>query len=181
MDRLERIKKQGKRFKYLFIALFIITPVIPAAVWIFYNYLPAVIREQMMKQFFTSAPASLALDQRIYSAIAGLIVSGITMAGFYVLIKLFSLYEKGIIFSSDNVSCYRKLGFLIIISMAAGIIQNSAISVIFSLHNPPGQRIITLSLSSSDIAIGIIGMIVVLISWIMDAGREIMEEQELTV
>ena len=54
-------------------------------------------------------------------------------------------------------------------------------SVIFSLHNPPGQRIITLSLSSSDIAIGIIGMIVVLISWIMDAGREIMEEQELTV
>lgn len=181
MDRLERIKIQGKRFKYLFIALFIITPVIPVAVWIFYNNLPGVIRDQMMKQFFTTAPAGLAMDQRIYAALAGLIVSGITMAGFYVLIKLFDLYEKGIIFSSNNVSCYRKLGYLIIISMAAGIIQNSVMSVIFSLHNPPGQRIITLSLSSSDKAMGIIGMIVVLISWIMDAGREIMEEQELTV
>jgi len=150
-------------------------------VWIFYNNIPEIIREQMMKQFFTPAPSSLAFDQRLYSALAGFVVSGITMAGFYVLIRLFMLYEKGIIFSRDNVNCYRKLGYLIIISMVAGIIQNSVMSVIFSLHNPPGQRIITLSLSSSDIAIGIIGMIVVLISWIMDTGRDLMEEQEFTV
>jgi len=35
-----------------------------------------------------------------------------------------------------------------------------------------------LSLSSSDI---VIGMIVVLISWVIDAGRDIMEKQKFTV
>jgi hypothetical protein len=181
MERLERIKKRGRLFKFLFAGLFLVTPVISVLMWIFYNHLPDLIRVQMMKEYLVTIPVNLAFDQRVYSSLAGLALSGISMAGFYILIQLFSLYEKGIIFSSDNVNCYRKLGYLIIISMVAGIIHNSVMSVIISLHNPPGQRIITLSLSSSDIALGIIGMIVVLISWIMDAGREMSDEQEYIV
>lgn len=181
MVRLERIKKRGKIFKILFIVLFIITPVISVLMWMFYNSLPDLIRIQMMKEYLVTVPVNMAMDQRVLASIAALAVSGISMAGFYILIKLFSLYEKGIIFSRDNVICYRKLGYLIIISMIAGIVQNSAMSVIISLHNLPGQRIITLCLSSSDIALGIIGMIVVLISWIMDAGRELSDEQQYIV
>ncbi|HNX24076.1 MAG TPA: DUF2975 domain-containing protein [Spirochaetota bacterium] len=181
MERLERIKKRGRLFKFLFAGLFLITPAISVLMWIFYNNLPDLIRVQMMKEYLVTVPVNLAFDQRVYSSLAGLALSCISMAGFYILIKLFSLYEKGIIFSSDNVNCYRKLGYLIIIFMAAGIIHNSAMSVIISLHNPPGQRIITFSLSSSDFALGIIGMIVVLVSWIMDAGREMSDEQEYIV
>ncbi len=181
MERLERIKKRSRFFKLLFIGFIIITPAISVIMWMFYNNLPYLMKIQIMKEYLITSPVNLAVDQRIYSSLAALAVSSILMWGFYVLIKLFSLYEKGVIFSRGNVECYRKLGYIIIISMIAGIIHNSAMSVIISLHNPPGQRVVTLSLSSADIAMCIIGMIVVLISWIMDAGKEMMDEQEYTV
>lgn len=181
MKRIGRIKKRSRFFKHLFVVLIIITPVISVTTWMFYNDLPCLVRMQIMKEYFVTAPVNLEFDQRIYSSLAGLAVSFILMWGFHVLVNLFSLYEKGIIFSSENVECYRRLGYLIIISMAAGIVHNSVMSVIISLHNPPGQRVITLALSSADIAMSIIGMMVVLISWIMDAGKEMMEEQEYIV
>lgn len=181
MERLERIRKRGRIFKFLFIGLFFITPVITVSTWMLFNNLPEILRAQMVKSYLATPTASLAFDQCVYSSIAGLVLSGFSMAGFYILIKLFSLYEKGIIFSGDNVNCYRKLGYILIAAMVAGIVHNSAMSVILSLHNPPGQRIITVSLSSSDIAILIMGMIVVLISWIMDAGRDLLDEQKYTV
>lgn len=181
MERIQMIKKRGRIFKYVFIVMFASAPVLPVLSWMFYNDLPEAMRLQMAGNFPVAGTFCLALNQRILASAAGFLVSLITMAGLFYLIRLFSLYEKGIIFSSANVEYYRKLGYIIIISMFAGIIHNSAMSVILSLQNPPGNRIITLSLSSSEIAIGIIGMIVVLISWIMDAGREMKEEQEYTV
>lgn len=183
MGRLGKIKKLGSLFRFIFSCLFVVTPVITFAVWFFFNDLPRVMRVQMMKEYMvTSLPdLYLYLDQRIYAALAGLTVSLISMAAFYVLIKLFSLYSRGIIFSSENVDCYRKLGYLIIIIMPAGILHTSVMSVIISLHNPPGQRVITLSISILDIAIVIIGVLVVMISWIMDAGRDLQDEHEFTV
>jgi len=181
MDRLELIKKRGGRFKYLFIFLFIITPVIPLLMWMFYNSLPEILKLQMVRNHLVPGTFILALDQRLLASMAGLALSFISMAGLYYLFRLFSLYEKGIIFSRENVNCYRKLGYIIVISVIAGIVHNSAMSVILSLHNPPGEGIITVSLSSSEIGVGIIGMVVVLISWVMDAGRELSEDQEFTV
>lgn len=181
MERLELIKKRGRFFKYMFIVLFVLTPAIPVVMWMNYNNLPEIIRLQMVKEHPVPWVFTLSLNQRMLASLAGIIVSLISMAGFYYLIKLFSMYEKGVIFSEDNVNCYRKLGYLIFCSMFADILHSSAMSVILSLHNPPGQRILTVSLSSSEIAIGVIGMIVVLISRVMDAGRELKEEQELTV
>ncbi len=181
MNRLDLIKKRGMIFKYLFIFFFVLTPVLPVVMWMLYNNMPDVIRLQMVKEHLVPGILILTMKQRILASSAGLAVSLISMAGFYYLIKLFSLYERGIIFTEDNVNCYRKLGYLIVCSMIAGILHNSAMSVILSLQNPPGQRIITVSLSSSEIALAIIGMIVILISRVMDAGRELKEEQELTV
>jgi hypothetical protein len=103
------------------------------------------------------------------------------MAGLLYLVRLFGLYARGMIFTSGNVACYRKLGHVILWSMAASIVHSSLMTVVLTLDNPPGQRMISFGISSSEIARLLIGMTVLLVSWIMEVGREIQEEQQLTV
>ena len=40
-----------------------------------------------------------------------------------------------------------------------------------TMHNPPGQRYITISLSGTDIGIVLTGLLIFLISWIIQKGK----------
>jgi hypothetical protein len=101
--------------------------------------------------------------------------------------QLSNLYEKGIIFSARNVRLLGRIGYLafsygllkvwgpVLISTwyswigASGSSLNSAFSALLGIHE----------FLSSPWIIG--GLFVVVIAHIMDEGRKIQEEQELTV
>jgi hypothetical protein len=81
-----------------------------------------------------------------------------------VMLRLFGLYGRGILFSAKNVSCIRFLGWWLIISWVIdyqmqGFLQD-------------------MQLSSTP---AFVGFLIIFIAWIMDEGRKIQEEQELTV
>ena len=50
-----------------------------------------------------------------------------------------------------------------------------------TMHNPPGHHIVRVGLSSDNIIVLLIGIVVVLIAWVMEEGRKLQEEQRLTV
>jgi len=83
---------------------------------------------------------------------------------FGVLFSLFGLYRRGQLFTARNVSHIRALGYFLIINWALDDLMQS------SLHD--------MDLSMNPI---FIGLLVIFIAWIMDEGRKIQEEQELTV
>ena len=81
-----------------------------------------------------------------------------------MLLRLFWLYGKGVIFSAKNVNCLRFLGYYLIIDW-------------FIDYQMQGlQR--EMDLSTNPI---FIGLFIIFFAWIMDEGRKIQEEQELTV
>ncbi|MCP4221111.1 MAG: DUF2975 domain-containing protein [bacterium] len=49
------------------------------------------------------------------------------------------------------------------------------------MQNPPGQRILRIGFGSDDITKLVIGLLIILVSWIMNEGRELQEEQQYTV
>jgi hypothetical protein len=61
------------------------------------------------------------------------------------------------------------------------IVYESAKSVLFSAGNPPGSRVLKVGLSSAEITTLMVGGIVLIIAWVMDEGRILTEEKELTV
>ena len=96
-------------------------------------------------------------------------------AGAWFAYKLFFLYARGDLFSAEIVRCIRRIGFVSILLGIGKCFPLAALMV--SDHNwavLPGLLLPSLS--------GIIpGFAIVVIAWIMDEGRKIQEEQELTV
>ena len=85
--------------------------------------------------------------------------------GALVLNNLFRLYERGIFFSSKNVNYIRFLGYYLMIDWAV-VIQLDELS----------HGIVRLTFTKPCIS-----LLIIFIAWIMDEGRKIQEEQELTV
>jgi hypothetical protein len=94
-----------------------------------------------------------------------LVQAGLGFWAMVVLSRLFQLYEQGIFFAAKNVNCIRFLGYYLIINWVVRSQLQGA------LHDP-------IELTSTGL---FNGFLIIFIAWIMDEGRKIQEEQELTV
>jgi hypothetical protein len=93
-----------------------------------------------------------------------LIKVGLGWAAIAVLFALFSLYARGILFSARNVLYIRFQGYYLILNFIVDYQLQSA------LHD--------MALSTTPL---FVGLLIIFVAWIMDEGRKIQEEQELTV
>ncbi|HTL72876.1 MAG TPA: DUF2975 domain-containing protein [bacterium] len=117
---------------------------------------------------------------------------------FWKLAQLFRLYERGQIFAAETIRCIKVLGMVCIIGWMALLALRFTPRPDFVVHNPPAgvkvmtetrseTRLFRMGFFSFDFGTGIdfgplfVGASVVLAAWIMDEGRKIQEEQELTV
>jgi hypothetical protein len=100
----------------------------------------------------------------------GTVVYLLGVISFY---RLLCLYEKGVIFSGANVSEMKKLGSYLagygILAVAANIVYAGGIVFPWVLLEGVASPWI------------VIGGAIYIVAWIMDEGRKIQEEQELTV
>ena len=84
--------------------------------------------------------------------------------GGVMMLRLFWLYGQGILFSAKNVICIRFFGWLLIINWFIDL----------QIHS----HFRDYGLSSERVTVG---LLIIFVAWIMDEGRKIQEEQELTV
>ena len=98
-------------------------------------------------------------------------------ATFYV-IKLFKLFEKGIIFARENVQYIKSISKMLILW---------AFAKPFADYGAHEFAKFTKMSADLDVSIGIdgtalvVGIFILIVSWIMDEGRKLQEEQELTI
>ncbi|WP_455203897.1 DUF2975 domain-containing protein [Kaarinaea lacus] len=177
MDNRLRIQRVSHKFKLLFIALIFIIPLTELMLWLFYNQLPN-------NHFFLlhdQIQGELSLSVRMQLFLASLIPIGILTYGVFILIKLFRLYEKKIVFTAENVRHYRRLGFVAISWVVGKVIYLPICSLILSFQQSDNNLFISLGLQSVDLFVLVTGVIVILVSWIMDEARRLEEEQAYTV
>lgn len=150
--------------------------------WIFYNHLPDSLITMSMKSLGDfSLPEELTLIQRLLGLLISLVPLAIQMVALVTLLRLLRLYRDGSVFSGAHVACFKRLGQSLVAYACVGIVQKTAIVLVMTMNNPPGKRMLTLGISSDDITLFVVGAIVLMISWVMDEGRKLTEEQTLTV
>ncbi|HTB83246.1 MAG TPA: DUF2975 domain-containing protein [Candidatus Sulfotelmatobacter sp.] len=93
-----------------------------------------------------------------------MVQQGLAFFSSFVLLRLFWLYSQGIIFSGRNITCIRVQGYCLII---------------INLIDLEMQQFIRAS--SVSLTPILYGLLIIFIAWIMDEGRKVQEEQELTV
>ncbi len=177
MKNLCQIQRVSKRFRLFFVALIICMPLLSLVYWMAFNNQ----HDDVTFILHSSISGKLDFTTRLFLFAISLIPVSVAMFGAYTLAKLFKLYENAIVFSAENVKHYRALGFIAIFWVIAEFIRIPLASLAISLNNPPGERFITMGLELVDIATLIIGSIIVLISWVMEEGRRLEDEQAHTI
>jgi hypothetical protein len=112
------------------------------------------------------------------SGILSLITPLILCIWYWKLAQLFHFFERGLILAVKTIRCIKFLGVLCMIN---GLLINT-LHVL--LQDQPPQRMDFFSFSFGwgiDFGPLVAGTIIVLVAWIMDEGRKMQEEQELTV
>jgi hypothetical protein len=190
---MSRIQTISTYFFYLFSGLLVLSPLMTIFLWAFMNDLPHDILTPYLEcAIFMKSPGAkvfnvldklpLALEHRLV-ALGGALFSQLPLyLGYFVLRRLFSLYRTGLIFGASTVLCYRRLGFLMIAASAFFIPLGEGISMMaLSLSNPPGSRVFGIGFGTPGLEMILMGLIIIVISWIMDEGRKIEEERSYIV
>jgi len=89
---------------------------------------------------------------------------GLAFIGAGMMLRLFRLYGRGLLFTAKNVTCIRFLGWWLILGWVTDYQMQSWLQ--------------DMDLSSTP---AIVGFLIIFVAWIMDEGRKMQEEQALTV
>ncbi|MFH1643640.1 MAG: DUF2975 domain-containing protein [bacterium] len=122
----------------------------------------------------------------ILARILGSFVDGISLVLFFIgiffFVKLLRLYKNKEFFSLTVLNLYKKIMRIALIIVIYKPISRSLLSLITTFfHNPPGQRILTVSINSDDILNVFLFAFLYILFSIMCHGYELKKEQDLTV
>lgn len=179
MDNVDKIRKASRRFRRLFQAAVYLVPLAVALQWAFINDLPAPMAERMLPPVVVHGELTPLV--RLGAFLVSMIPAAVLMAAARNLARLFGYYEQGRVFGRENVACFRRLAVLLFWWVGAGLVHEPLMSLVVTAMNPPGQHTITLGLSGLDLTALVTGGILSVLAWVMDLGRAMQEDQELTV
>lgn len=171
-----RIAKLGARLRLVCTLLMIAVPIVLALCWAFMEHLPLV-----NARLPAPVDGSLPLASRWLAFAVSMLPGGVAIYALSRLRRLFGLYAKGAIFRADNVRCFRELGWSLFAWAGASFLFNPLAGIILTFHWKPGTRLLVINLDSQDLLAVFMGLVVLTVSWVMDQGRRLAEEQELFV
>lgn len=117
--------------------------------------------------------------------LAGLFVDSVGIIvlifGLISFVRLMRCFQNGEIFSQSAITHLQRITKIALIWALYTPINGSLLSIIMSLQNPPGQRLITVTFWLHDVInIFIFGLFVIIVS-IMKEGSRLQQEQDLTI
>lgn len=93
--------------------------------------------------------------------------------------RILSNYANGDVLTFENAKSIRTIGIAVICSAAFAIIGRSLSVLILTYDNPPGQRSLSISLSSHDYFYVLLGGLFFVIGWVMaEASRQADENRQ---
>ena len=124
-------------------------------------------------------------DLPILLRLFGVFINALTtvpvMMILFFLIKLFSNYQKQRIFTYDNAKFYRFIGITIIVWQGLTIVQQVLLALLLTWFDITKHVAITISFYSSNATIVIVGVMIILVSWVMMEAHQLEQETTYTV
>lgn len=173
---LTHIQSISRRFRLFLTLIIVLTPVASMLSWTFFNSLPA--------GFKSGLPVRVKEDLSEMTLILGFLITLIPMLvelyGAIHLKRLFALYEQGIVFSETNITCFRHIGYALIVWVPINIVYIMLMSLNINYAKPFGTRVI-FQIGTSDMVILFFGGVVLLIAWVMKEAVRLEDELAHTV
>lgn len=180
------IQRSSRYMRMIFQTFLVVIPLLFVLFWINAT-MPVGLPEYGFSYRFMPEGIRLMHDLTWQERIIGAFISAGPMACYLFMLssltRLFRLYEKGIVFTEQNVNYLKNIGKYVIYAQIANFITHPLMTLAMSLGNPPGQgnRYIELTLVDTNIGLFVFGIIVVIIARIMQEATNMHNEQQLTI
>lgn len=100
----------------------------------------------------------------------------------YFLMRLFSLYAQGLIFTALNVRRIRQIGFVLLAKPVLDLLYQALMGLVLTMNNGVTSAYnIPIIFDGSHITGILTALVILLVSWVMEEGRKLKEQEELTI
>lgn len=178
-ENLTKIKKLSRRLNSVCVFVLFALPIVNVLAWMFAEHVPEHAIPNALGADAIMGPVTFNI--RLIGAVVCMIPVSVAMAAAWELSKLLKLYAQGVVFGAGNVNCYRNIGKILIAGFFIPLVYDPLMSLVLTIHNPPGKRMISIGFGSDDFEGLFAGVLLILIAWVMDRAREIEDENLLTV
>jgi len=180
MKNTDRLKNLSRTYTALLTLSMWLAPSYYLVYWIWLNDLPETfITVNVASVPLVDHPLSMAL--RGIGLAASILPCSALLYGLFHLRRLFVMYREGVIFSDDQVKIFKKIAWALVGWGLLSVVYESAKSILFSYGNPPGQGVVTASFDSGTVTSLIVAGTLLVIAYVMEEGRRLVEENKLTI
>lgn len=174
----KKIQSLSRLLKWVSWTLVYTLPLFNAAFWIFDGFPQSILNFQLFPLIEGGTPLhELSHTLKFYGFLTTLIPIGMILLILIGVVKLLRSYEKLVLFSQECVRHFRKIGRLLLIGQIIYPLYSALISLILTISNPPGSRMIVVSFGLHQMALFIVALAILLISYIMEEGYLLKQEQ----
>lgn len=92
--------------------------------------------------------------------------------------QLFGAYARGEIFTAGTTVRLRRLAWALVGVAAAQVVARTALGLVLTMNNPPGQKALVIGLSSHDYILLLFGVLLLAIAWVMVEATRLARENE---
>lgn len=169
-QRIQRLSR------FLAAACLVLMIVLPIAVLIYWAWASPTELAQRVNLPAGAIQEPLLAWQRVLAILITEVPLALLMIGLWQARKCFKLFVLGQIFTAEAVRCLRRFAGWVMVSVAAGFVASTALSVLLTLHNPPGMRHVALSIGSDQIFTLLFAGMVWLMAAVISQGQALAEE-----
>lgn len=124
------------------------------------------------------ALGELTAAARLRMALVTLMPVALGLALLWQLWSLFGEYLRGAVFSPRALACLRRFAVLLVALAVVQPLAQALMSVAVSWDNPPGQRMLVVTVNSNDYALLLGALVFVAIARVMTEAARVAEENE---
>ncbi|MCP4330347.1 MAG: DUF2975 domain-containing protein [Alphaproteobacteria bacterium] len=172
-SQLHKIQRLSAVMRVLTVAALAVLPVLLAALWLF---APEIFWNTPELQMVRRSDPDLPLGLRVAAAAVTLAAAGPLLFGLDQLRRLFTLYCTGKVFVAEGARRLRAFAWAVILMAVVQPVAGAALTVLLTLDNPPGQRMLSISFGSGEIQTLFVGLLFLVVATIMGEATRIADE-----
>ena len=130
---------------------------------------------------YQSSSEAMPILSRILTTLIDGISLGLLLWGLFCFLKILRCYRRGQVFTLATFSLFRKISRIAFAWAIYALVKSTLLTLVATIHNPPGQRIIEITIGSNEIINILIVSFFLIVTSIMHEGYLLKNEQDLTV
>jgi hypothetical protein len=175
---MNKIQKVSRFFRYLFLLLFFLLVLYFVSSWVIF---PENLGGMQFIPHNLPILFPISTTTKGFAIALSLIPLAIELGVLYLLIRLFGFFEKSEVFSIAAVTAIKRIGYVLFIGQVIHPFYEAAISAALTWNNGPHHRMTEITFTQANAGLLLMGLMMILISWIMLEGYKLKQDQQFTI